>query len=560
MLDDIGTSDQYANVASNDRWVITVYDTGIYSIQTTNNLGGYLTTGGSTANEHQLSTAATASTNTRWTFRKYTGEAIEGYGWHSGYSKLMDGETATYSAYMYSSVIRRNGNITYSVKDEYGDPISGTTINATTGVVTVGVAQDIRVCMHPYENAAWYGYKSVEVILESKIIHTIKHSTQEKLIFPSQTTENSYLTASIYQSSTPQMMWVFEDAGSGYYTIKNDITGYFLKAPEDNLTNSRFTVAHPGQDDTDYFLFYITRASDGYFLIQSKNQKNRTTSTPLYVALSGSNIVQSSNLNIATWDLKPLTLQLNILYDQALVDRYPSSYRQILNNIYFTNNSNNRSLKLTYKQRFGIKLKIVISSSTFVSYPEAHNCSLTGAEHIDNYCLGYNCDVYDDSVSEPTSTNEAELIAKHYQDCSNGLHHKYEWAFLDNIPDTSNSPIKNQCNVLHTGYHACNYGYDSDNQPFHHSTLYGGAYLPGTSAVIFNHHFLFTTESTETDYDTLIKVVAHEICHNFGVDHCLSAECIMTKKTNGNESYQNHVVCTQCMNAFKTQKFRLYES
>ncbi len=547
VLDDIGTSDHYANVASGDRWVITVYDTGIYSIQRNNNLGGYLTTEGSTANEHQLSTAANSSTNTRWTFRKYTGEAIEGYGWNSAPTEVIPGESVTYSAYMYSTESWRNGPVTYSVLNRNGGATSCATINATTGVLSAHLPGEIQVRATPYVNAAWEGYQNVNIPIESGIIHTLENVSNDYLMYPLSNSSGAYITGSTYSFNNTSSMWKIEYVDSDYFTILNDITGYYLTAPNSNTTNAYITQTAFHETRS---LWRVISSSNGYYKLQSKNQYERTTSTPLYLAWNGSYLVQSTSSTNNEWILKPLIMRLNVLYDQAFVDRFGIAEYQNVLHLVFSENMRGISIAEVLKENYGIAFRLTYTSTTCQSYPYAQ------------YCLHKN-DM--NAGCEDCKNADTDHIVV---ECQGGLHHKSEHTFLRTFPDIYIEEMP-YINILFTGQQTCkgeflkdengNYIRDPETGELefihHHNVVFGMASLLYNEVVIYTYKE--RNKIKVNSYTGIIATTLHELTHSMNVeDGCIQTDCIMYSDIENVEV--TLYLCDECRGTADSNKFRFY--
>lgn len=539
ILDDIGTSDHYTNVASDDRWVITVYDTGIYSIQKGNNLGGYLTTEGSTENEYQLSTATASSTNTRWTFREYTGEAIEGYGWHSAPTEVIPGESVTYSAYMYSTVFHRNGPVTYSLYMD-GDTVDNyATIDASTGVLTAINSENIQVRVLPYANAPWLGYKNVEILFDNQIVYTFRNTSYNTFLKPSSVDVPSTLTSDVFDSNATSSLWRIIYAGNGYFKIQNYSTGYYMISPFG--VHNMGSVFHSNYSDLQG-LWKICKTSDGFYTIQSKAEYESTAPDvrPLYLVNSAGNIIQYYSGSNSKWDLKPLKLNFNVMYDQAFIDRFgEDEYMDVLKNIYAKTSAGEATIPQVLKERYGILVTVTYASNIYESFPYTQNC--IHKNNIDTAC--------------EDCKNEGSGGADPVGDCEDGYHHKAIQKILTDLPLISTS-VSTQINVLYTGHNTCYY----DDKDKEHIEVNGLSQNMKNGIVIDASKF--GTEINNGDYTSIRKTVLHELLHTFGVNHCAEDEnifCIMNLETKDKyDTKQNLLICSDCHNMLKSHLLYIY--
>ena len=257
---------------------------------------------------------------TKWSFHKYNGSAIDGVSKISYSDVLMLGETFDYNVYMYSSTIGRNGPIIYSVSEPDYSPTDKATINSSTGVLTTLKPGIFRV-KWTYSGSPLIWSRLVTVNFEDSILQSLRNTSQNKYLKPLSNSINSNIIVDTYSNTNTTMMWKFEYNGDGYYKIKNFSTGYYLRAPANNTEGALITES---TYSSVYGLWHFERTTDGYYKLQSKNQYERTTSSPLYVSLSGNNVIQSSTNNASKWDVLPYTfdLSLNTYYDQAFNVRY----------------------------------------------------------------------------------------------------------------------------------------------------------------------------------------------------------------------------------------------
>lgn len=539
-LQPIATTDTYSSIDANVRWVITAVDTGVYTFQNANSLGGYLSNGGSTTDGQQLITVSSSSSNCFWTLEQYDGDILQGYGWNSAHTTLIPGETATYSAYMYSSIVNRNGPVTYSLYKDFEAVSDYATINASTGAVTAIKSGDIQVRALPYPNAPELIYINVEVILEDGIIHTFKNVTQNSLLHPAQNSTSNLLTLQEYDYTKSSLMWVIEDVGNGYYKIRSEGTELYLESPGNSVGDAPLSLSTYNENSEPFYLWYFTKTSDGHYMIQSKYQRERTTDAPLYVTFSGGFIVQNSDTTNAKWDLTPLVLRVNVMYDQSFADRFGTEYANILHEIFA-----DHSMRETFKIYYGFAFRVSFDAIPHQSYPYIENC--VHKNDLDTIC--HDC---------KNNSNSDE-----FTECLNGYHHKNETRILDSVPCTDLLDSA-QVNILFTGYNTCYAGTDEDSGSQFHQDVpyaYGWAVLNYNSVAIIAFTLYTDITSNTTDkYDKIIETITHELSHNLGADHCndngYGDDCIMGKSTP--TVIRNLIMCDTCQTTINNNKLKLY--
>jgi len=96
----------------------------------------------------------------RWIFEEYTGDDIDGVENQVFYNEISVGGTYDYNICMYSSTIRRNGPVTYSVKNTDGTATDKATINATTGELVALALGNIKIGV-TYPNAPYVWWRNV---------------------------------------------------------------------------------------------------------------------------------------------------------------------------------------------------------------------------------------------------------------------------------------------------------------------------------------------------------------------------------------------------------------
>ena len=335
-------------------------------------------------------------------------------------------------------------------------------------------------------------------------------------------------------------MWKFEYAGDygyedcEYYKIRNDVTGYYLTAPRNNAENAKITqeLFHP-----EYSLWKIENTSDGYCTIQSKNQYQRTTATPLFLTINGEDVVQSSDTTNYKWDVRELTLNLSLYYDQAFADAYNvvgvtpvDAIKNIVTNN-TTGLANHRNVKQFFKDEFGIKVNITILAIVYESFPYSRNCSNKNNPTASCACYSF---VEDGDI----------------EDCKNGYHHKSANKIVECTPVSTTTIC-----IIFTG-HSAICGYDgSTHVP--NKNIYGRAEAVGSGnrCAVFASRF-----SPITNYDKIKLTVAHEILHLLnGKHHFASGEldCINGYNRNYSSVYESIEICENCVIMVNSHKLKM---
>ena len=475
---------------------------------------------------------------TKWSFHKYNGTPIDGVSEISFSDVLMLGETFDYDVYMYSSTIGKNGPIIYSVSEPDNSPTDKATIDSSTGVLTTLKGGMVRV-KWTYSGAPRIWSSLVNISFEDRIIHTLNNKSIDKLMLP-ENNGSSYIILDSFDHSKTTMMWKFEYAGNGYYKIKNDVTGYYLTAPSNDTNNAKITQS---AYNSTYGLWMIQRTSDGYFTLQSKNQYERTTSSPLFLTVSNNYIVQSSNTSNYKWSIDPLVMRMNVLHDASFEDTY-SNYLELLKAIYSENSAGN-SIASVFKDRFGIALRVTYTTETYESYPYIENCvHKTSIETICKDCK--NAGSHSDAI-----------------ECWEGLHHKSELSLLGTIPYSClyNSTYTN---ILFTAYKCC-YGFvvRNDDGSINEEQSVHQDYPYANGWTTTNHNRIIIMAYTQRDnlpnnVDGIMRTTAHETLHTFGAHHCNAANpCIMNSQ---NTSVTlNLTMCDTCQSIVNENKLELYK-
>ncbi len=475
---------------------------------------------------------------TKWSFHKYNGSAIDGVSKISYSDVLMLGETFDYDVYMYSTTIGRNGPIIYSVSEPDYSPTDKATIDSSTGVLTALKPGIFRV-KWTYSGSPLIWSRLVEVCFEAGLSYTIKNASTGKLIKPTTMSNNSAIKTDNYSGTDSLFLWVLEYDSSGYYKIRNETTGYYLTAPSNNNENAE--IKQTTYNST-YGLWKIQRIGNR-FIIQSKNQYLRSTSTPLYLTVVNDKIVQSSTTTYYKWDINALTLNLKLYYDQAFKDSYAAidvDAVDAIDNVVNHNTSgstNYRSVVQFFKDEFHIRVNATIVSDVYESYP------------YDNNCLHKNSPVADCNNCKNVTISGYS----NYDYCKNGYHHKSANKIVECTPASTSS-----INIVFTG-HRATCGYDGTTHSSKTGVL-GRAEGVGSG----NRCAMFLPVfSDRTNYDLLKITFTHEILHLLNVSHHYdsgTADCVHGEDRHQSKVYMPILICSRCVNIVDDYKLQVLYS
>ncbi len=383
--------------------------------------------------------------------------------------------------------------------------------------------------------------------IDDGYVYTLRSTTYtsaDMLVKPASTTSGAAAVVAAYATDGVTMLWKFEYVSDGYYKIKNDSTGYYLTAPANNTSGAAITQ---GAYSSTYGLWKFIEVGTNNYMLQSKNQYERLTGTSLCLAVSSNNLVQSTSTSACVFNIKPLSMNINALYDQAFVSIFgTSNYTNVLRSV-FSSNSIGNSIASSYKTNFGIKVNVTYSSTEYESYPYTQDCLYKNTPGA--ICF--------DCKSEGTDS----LILE----CYNGLHHKSELKLIKQMASQSLDD-STYINVLLNGHKTC-YLYEVKNSTTNElivdkSKHYPEGYTSGWATrtrnrvcINFQDKDVYEEIMLNDSYDYVIAVVTHELLHLFDVVHC-NFICIMGMQTG--EKMRNLQMCTTCKSKTNLNKIQLY--
>ena len=263
-------SESDADLSSNFGWEITHSD-GSYQISHKRNGITYYLKSDSSSNNAALTYTTNANdSGTKWLFHNYGDQnnnscnAIDNIEWDFSSSTLLPGESFTYSAHMYSTQIGVNGPVVYSVENIDGSATDKATINSSTGVFQALKPGKVKVRIF-YSGAPclWY---NIITITDTVVVSCYN---EEGFWDVSNSATTQYVECNDFDDLT-RCTWLFEHQNNDCFTIKNLITGYYLK----NIDNQLVHVEHNLSTLPDNMLWRLQHQEDDYFKIQSKSNGN----------------------------------------------------------------------------------------------------------------------------------------------------------------------------------------------------------------------------------------------------------------------------------------------
>ncbi len=284
-------SDQWANVLWDDAWCISQTSDGYYTFEN-GYTELYMSTNGSSSLGNVIHLNGYIPSLCQWTLERYT-TPMEGLNWISYATVLLPGESFTYKAAMYSSVIGKNGPVEYYILDTNGNAIASgnenVTILETTGLVTAEALGSLRVCASfPNTSMYWYVNLTVEESMEG--MHFLKNKGTSK--YMQQNNGNSYHAEQHDCNGSYIQRWSVVHEGNGYYSIQNNYNYLYLTAQDTTEEEKKILlesiVGHPSSRQ----LWYFTELSDGSYIVKAKSWEG----TSLVLAVGDG--INSNGINI----------------------------------------------------------------------------------------------------------------------------------------------------------------------------------------------------------------------------------------------------------------------
>ena len=296
-LQPMSYTDTYDSIPPEQRWEIISDDYyWIKNGSTTN--GGYLCGIASTQNGDQLVTVPDTGTNYEsWDFVRYTGEEINGVKYQITTDSMRIGDSFTFKACVYSSVIGRNGPAVYSVRNYVtGTTTDKATINANTGYLTTQSTGTVTIwATYPTgENKVWWIHDVAIWIDEGT--YFFKNRATDKYM-QQDNNGGAFMEQHNFDGSDIQKWRIIADtdtnAEEGYYILRNVDTFDCMISPDSDSYNVNIDMEMLSNVNWENALWRFVLTADGSYKIQAKVRDG----SDYYVAL-GAGLASAEGINI----------------------------------------------------------------------------------------------------------------------------------------------------------------------------------------------------------------------------------------------------------------------
>ncbi len=268
---------------------------------------------------------------TRWIFEAYTGDGIDGTTNQNFANTLITGETYDYDICMYSSTIRRNGPVTYSVRNEDNTATDKATINADTGVLTAIKPGVIEIGV-TYANAPYIWWRSITIINERitgpYYVQNIGTQRYIDVEGPSKSAGANMQQWNFHTGNSEK--WYFEYiSGEGeYFRIKSVYSDLYI-----GVDSSNTSLIKQYSTKNNYTLWkQETTASGNTKLVCKANESTgKALAVPLNANSNGTDLTQISYTDDTNyrdeWNLYIINYSatVNNFYDKGYSVRYNES-------------------------------------------------------------------------------------------------------------------------------------------------------------------------------------------------------------------------------------------
>ena len=301
---------------------------------------------------------------------------------------------------------------------------------------------------------------------------------------------------------TEKMLWCFEVAEDGYYRIRNDATG-------DSAPSCTELILDEACDERGFWRIF--EVENGASKIIGKLQYERVSGIPMYLNVSDGEVMQDGEG--ALWEIKELTLHLNVFYDPAFASMYEEKgiYAvDALEKILFENTTADESFRSVtgfFSAVLHIRLVVNIVDTPYESYPYTAGCLYR--DDPDTPC--HNC--FDKEID---GYGKLEY-------CKSGYHHKDADHIIQSTPQSDTA-----FNVIFTGHSAtcaCDPTREGDEV---HTDDKSGIYGRAEGIGVGNRVAVFLGSFGDAEeYDRIKFTVAHEVTHLLGGQHhVMTEQCI----------------------------------
>lgn len=267
IVNSVPTSDQMHQYSSTNKWYL-IYDKDRNAYTICNGPQAqtrYLSVLGSSTHGAQISTTNTLDASCYWTLIPYTGAEINDVVIDAFPRRMVESQSFDFNAYMYSSVVGRNGPVIYGVANEDYSDSNKATIDASTGVVTMHSAGLVRISV-TFDGAPyiWYYNITVEPLLNGT--YFFKNDEYGKYMQINNNANVSDVGAFFELwdiDGDDDQRWTVTHIGDGYYKIISVASGLAVTAPAEedhNFTQTAYVGAMTQQ-------FQITETGSGTYNI-----------------------------------------------------------------------------------------------------------------------------------------------------------------------------------------------------------------------------------------------------------------------------------------------------
>lgn len=291
------------------------------------------------------------------------------------------------------------------------------------------------------------------------------------------------------ETPSENVLWLFFGSGDGAYVAQNGATGAYLASD----ARGGVTAAESRERAIDWRL---ERMEDGTCRLAAASEQTFLVLADGSAALGGA---------ADRWEMRPLTLRLNVYYDKAFAQSYEEKgicATDALEKILLENSGGAehwRGLEQFLREELHARMDLHITDTIYQSYPYSAGCLYRDDVSTPcNNCLG----VRTDGNSE-------------FDDCKNGYHHKEASRFVKCTPQSDAA-----YQILFTGHVPsclCEQG------------VHGGRHSSGDEAAIFglaegiatgNRCAVYLGSVSDIlDYEHIRYIAAHELCHLLGASH-----------------------------------------
>jgi len=545
------------DVPTEKAWKITATSDGFYHISCT--LDGttyymYMPSSGTL----QLTTDSTLS-GTKWNFHRYTGDAFKGWGKIGNWpDHIENGSSVTIEAYIYSTALAENrAYFNDSVVDP--DVAEATRLSYSAQMtITPKYGGNTVIQIETNTSSEPLGYQYITSGWDTGSFF-IKNKFSNEYLTMLDSTSNYELRLTSLPNGTRKeyTLWNMTYVSNGYYRIVQDIGGDSIYGNNSTAANLRCSTWDNSNLQPDMMWKFVAQ-SDGSFKIQSSYQDGKNPDH--FMSLdntSTKNIRSLANTgDKQLWYITPLNFNMNILYDQAFIDRHGSSNYHNVIEYMFGDNSVNYSVAKSLFDNVGIRMNYTYESTSlepFASFPYEKGC--LKRNDITATCLNQFSDISLYNCSTTGQNTEAD-------DCNAGLHHKRWTKFDDNLP-TSDSYIS----ILFTGHRGCGVS----SQTSLHTESANVAGFAGNKEKIV----ILGQSGINTDGNFEAQLLLHEMIHVLGVPEdaynyndqsipqfdpakAYRMECVMGFYRASPIIRDNLVICSNCINIIMLNKYRFY--